>query len=61
MVNILLVGSGGREAALEWKLKQSKLVDQVFTAPGNAGSINNLPYGSEDIHRLVAQSFLFMG
>lgn len=53
MVNILLVGSGGRESALEWKLKQSKLVDQVYTAPGNAGSSNNLAYGSEDIQRLV--------
>lgn len=53
MVNILLVGSGGREAALEWKLKQSSQVDEVFTAPGNAGSSNNLPYGSGDIQELV--------
>jgi len=53
MVNILLVGSGGREAALEWKLRQSKLVDTVFTAPGNAGSSNNLACGSGEIQRLV--------
>jgi phosphoribosylamine--glycine ligase len=35
--NILVVGSGGREHALVWKLKQSKHVDNVYCAPGNAG------------------------
>ncbi len=53
MVNVLLVGSGGREAALEWKLKQSSHIDEVFTAPGNAGSSNNLPHESGDIQGLV--------
>jgi phosphoribosylamine---glycine ligase len=37
-VKILVVGSGGREHALAWKLKQSPGVDRVFCAPGNAGT-----------------------
>lgn len=36
-MNVLVVGNGGREHVLCWKLKQSKLVDKVFCAPGNAG------------------------
>lgn len=37
-MNILLLGSGGREHALAWKIKQSKEVDKLFIAPGNAGT-----------------------
>ena len=37
-MNILLLGSGGRENALAWKIKQSKKVDKLFIAPGNAGT-----------------------
>ena len=37
-MNILIIGSGGREHALAWKVAQSDLVDQVYVAPGNAGS-----------------------
>ena len=37
-MKILVVGSGGREHALAWKLKQSSGVDRVFCAPGNAGT-----------------------
>jgi len=37
-MNILLLGSGGREHALAWKIKQSPLCDQLFIAPGNAGT-----------------------
>ena len=37
-MKILVIGSGGREHALTWKLKQSSAVDQIFCAPGNAGT-----------------------
>jgi len=41
--NILLLGSGGRECTLAWKLSQSKLCKELFIAPGNAGTAQ---YGS---------------
>lgn len=41
--NILLLGSGGREAAIAWKLRQSKYCKELFVAPGNAGTVQ---YGS---------------
>src|SRR3954471_4415874 len=37
-MNILIIGSGGREHALAWKAAQSKHVEKVFVAPGNAGT-----------------------
>ena len=37
-MNILLLGSGGRECALAWKLKQSPKTDHLYIAPGNAGT-----------------------
>ena len=37
-MNVLVIGGGGREHALAWKLAQSDLVEVVFVAPGNAGS-----------------------
>lgn len=39
-MNILLLGSGGREHAFAWKMKQSPICDQLFIAPGNAGTSN---------------------
>ncbi len=36
-MNILIIGSGGREHALAWKIAASPLVDQLYCAPGNAG------------------------
>ncbi len=36
-MKILVIGSGGREHALVWKIKQSKKVEKVYCAPGNAG------------------------
>src|SRR5690349_802000 len=38
-MNILLLGSGGREHALAWKISQSKLCSQLFIAPGNTGTM----------------------
>lgn len=37
-MNILIIGSGGREHAMAWKIKQSPLLNQLFIAPGNAGT-----------------------
>ena len=37
-MNVLVVGGGGREHAMAWKLKQSPRADRVFVAPGNAGT-----------------------
>lgn len=37
-MNVLIIGSGGREHALAWKVAQSDTVDKVFVAPGNAGT-----------------------
>ncbi|PKP42235.1 MAG: phosphoribosylamine--glycine ligase [Bacteroidetes bacterium HGW-Bacteroidetes-13] len=45
-MNILILGSGGREHAFAWKIKQSPRCDQLFVAPGNAGTMEiatNLP------------------
>jgi len=53
MVNVLVVGSGGREHALSWKLSQSSLVDKVFTAPGNGGTENNVPISVDKIDELA--------
>lgn len=38
MLNILLIGSGGREHAMAWKIKQSSKLNNLFIAPGNAGT-----------------------
>lgn len=38
-MNILLLGSGGRECAMAWKMSQSSKLDQLYIAPGNAGTL----------------------
>jgi phosphoribosylamine--glycine ligase len=56
-VKILVVGSGGREHALAWKLSQSAGVDRIFCAPGNAGTeqlAENAPIKPTDLPALVA-------
>jgi phosphoribosylamine--glycine ligase len=56
-MNILLVGSGGREHAFAWKLTQSNLCDKLFIAPGNAGTAlcgTNLPVAVNDFELLAA-------
>jgi len=52
LVNVLVVGSGGREHALSWKLSQSPKVDTVFTAPGNGGTENNVSINVDDLDGL---------
>ena len=42
LVNVLVVGSGGREHAIGWKLSQNDSVNRVFHAPGNGGTLNNV-------------------
>ena len=55
-MKILIVGSGGREHALAWKLKQSPRVQEIYCAPGNAGTESlgvNVPIPATDLARLV--------
>jgi phosphoribosylamine--glycine ligase len=54
-MNILLIGNGGREHALAWKLKQSPLCEKLFVAPGNAGTgivAENVDIEMDDFHKL---------
>ncbi len=57
--NVLIVGSGGREHALAWKLAQSELVERVVVAPGNGGTataggkIENIAIPETNIDRLI--------
>lgn len=56
MAKVLVIGSGGREQALAWKLAQSAIVDKVYVAPGNAGSrgkIQNVAIAFLDVPELV--------
>ncbi len=57
-MNVLVIGSGGREHALAWKAAQSPLADKVYVAPGNAGTalepkVENIAIGVEDIDSLT--------
>lgn len=55
-MKILVIGSGGREHALVWKLQQSPHLDRIFCAPGNAGTgeiAENIPIRTTDLQALV--------
>jgi phosphoribosylamine---glycine ligase len=57
-VKILLIGSGGREHALAWKLAQSARVREIHVAPGNAGTATeakcrNVPIAADDVDALL--------
>ncbi|MDR2824450.1 MAG: phosphoribosylamine--glycine ligase [Prevotellaceae bacterium] len=54
-MNILLLGSGGREHALAWKIVQSPKVSTLYVAPGNAGTATvavNLPFAADDFVKI---------
>ncbi|MGE4073793.1 MAG: phosphoribosylamine--glycine ligase [Lysobacterales bacterium] len=58
-MKILVVGSGGREHALAWRIRQSPRVREILVAPGNAGTalepgMRNMPVAATDIEGLVA-------
>jgi phosphoribosylamine--glycine ligase len=58
LMKILIVGSGGREHALAWRVAQSSLVEIVYVAPGNAGTglemgVENIPFAADDIDGLL--------
>jgi len=56
MSSVLVIGSGGREQALAWKLAQSPSVDKVFVAPGNGGSkgkVSNVDIDFLDVDGLL--------
>ncbi|HEX4639092.1 MAG TPA: phosphoribosylamine--glycine ligase [Chthoniobacterales bacterium] len=55
-MKILVIGSGGREHALVWKLKQSAAIDRIFSAPGNAGTAaiaENIAVPATDLPQLL--------
>lgn len=56
-MNVLLIGSGGREHAIAWKLAQSENLSKLYIAPGNAGTSEcgeNIPIAANDIDKLVS-------
>ncbi len=65
-MNILLLGSGGREAALAWKISSSPLCDKLYIAPGNGGTgsfgtnIDASPLDFEAIGRIIAEKAIDM-
>src|SRR3989337_2022580 len=56
-LKILIIGSGGREHALAWKIAKSPLVEKIFIAPGNAGTLEygeNVAIKADDVQGLKA-------
>jgi len=53
LVNVLVIGSGGREHAIGWKLGQSDNVNTVFHAPGNGGTLNNTQIAVDNLDELA--------
>ena len=68
-MKLLLLGSGGREHALAWKISQSPKIEKLFIAPGNAGTANvgenvNLKAddfeGIKSLKRYIQKQWLFI-
>ena len=65
-MNILILGSGGREHALTWKLAQSNKISRIFIAPGNVGTgllgtnLNVDPEDFEQVKKAVAVNMINM-
>ena len=65
-MNLLILGSGGREHALAWKLRQSPKIDRLFIAPGNAGTaalgenININPSDFAEVKQVVIENNISM-
>ena len=65
-MNILILGSGGREHTFAWKISQSSLVNKLFVAPGNAGTENiatNIPININDfeaVKKVVLENQIVM-
>ena len=60
-MNVLILGSGGREHAFAWKLAQSPKLDNLFIAPGNAGTAQvgtNVEIGVNDLNFKVGDIFM---
>jgi phosphoribosylamine--glycine ligase len=58
-MNVLLLGSGGREHALAWKMRESRLLNHLYIAPGNAGTASvgtNVPIAATDFNALKSFS-----
>ncbi len=53
-MDVLIIGSGGREHALGWKVAQSKRVNKIYFAPGNGGTSENVNIKQNDIAGLLA-------
>jgi phosphoribosylamine--glycine ligase len=58
-LRVLIIGGGGREHALAWKIAQSPRVREVLVAPGNAGTateprVRNVPIAASDLDGLAA-------
>ncbi len=57
MKNVLVIGNGGREHALAWKLSQSESVEKIWVAPGNAGTALENKTENIDIHPTDIEAF----
>ena len=59
-MNVLIIGNGGREHALAWKVAQSARVEHIYVAPGNAGTalenkVSNVDIAVDDIRKTAEE------